>query len=128
MTKSKKQQREFDVSEVEKLGMMGASVEELAAWFGSEPSEIQREMEDQNGAFRKAYEKGYGKLKISLRRQQIETARKGNVSMLIWLGKQLLEQSDKREPATTEEPISPTPKPSLIDFINSRKSSLYGGS
>jgi hypothetical protein len=38
----------------------------------------------------------HGRFKISLRRQQIETAKKGNVSMLIWLGKQLLDQSDKR--------------------------------
>lgn len=32
---------------------------------------------------------------MSLRRQQIALAEKGNATMLIWLGKQLLGQSDK---------------------------------
>ena len=57
---------------------------------------IERRMAKEAGEFRRAYEKGFGRLKIPLRRQQIETAKKGNVSMLIWLGKQLLDQSDKR--------------------------------
>ncbi len=56
---------------------------------------IERRMAKEAGEFRRAYEKGFGRLKIPLRRQQIETAKKGNVSMLIWLGKQLLDQSDK---------------------------------
>jgi DNA-binding response OmpR family regulator len=37
------------------------------------------------------------RLKVSLRRQQIEAAKKRNPTMLIWLGKQLLEQRDKIE-------------------------------
>ena len=36
-------------------------------------------------------------MRISPRRQQIESAKAGNTAMLIWLGKQLLEQADKRE-------------------------------
>jgi len=36
-------------------------------------------------------------LQMSLRRKQIEVALKGNVSMLIWLGKQMLGQMDKQE-------------------------------
>ena len=38
-----------------------------------------------------------GQLKVSLRRQQIELAKTGNPTMLIWLGKQLLEQRDKSD-------------------------------
>ena len=38
-----------------------------------------------------------------LRRQQIEAAKKGNATMLIWLGKQLLEQSDKAETASQSD-------------------------
>ena len=68
------------------------------------------------GDFRRAYDRGFGRLKISLRRQQIEAAKKGNVAMLIWLGKQLLEQADKREikeEATLsqkQEPLALTPE------------------
>jgi len=37
--------------------------------------------------------------KISLRRYQFETAKKGNAALLIWLGKQWLGQTDKQEVA-----------------------------
>ena len=97
---SKKQGRptkEFDLAEVEKLGMLGATAAEMAAWFNISLRTIERRMGMKDGEFRRAYDRGFGRLKISLRRQQIEAAKGGNVAMLIWLGKQLLEQADKRE-------------------------------
>lgn len=45
--------------------------------------------------------------KISLRREQFKVAQKGNASMLIWLGKQYLGQSDKVEQATSFEDLEP---------------------
>lgn len=48
--------------------------------------------------FKKKREKG----KVSLRRRQYEVAQAGNVSMLIWLGKQWLDQ--------TEKPAAPEPE------------------
>jgi len=89
--------KELDLAEVEKLGMLGATATEMASWFGCGLRTIERRMGKEDGEFRRAYEKGFGRLKISLRRQQIEAAKGGNVTMLIWLGKQLLDQSDKRE-------------------------------
>ncbi len=88
---------EFDLLEVEKLGMLGATAAEMAAWFGCGLRTIERRMGSADGEFRRAYDKGFGRLKISLRRQQIEAAKAGNTAMLIWLGKQLLDQADKRE-------------------------------
>lgn len=88
---------EFDLVEVEKLGMLGTTAPEMAAWFNCGLRTIERRMAKPDGEFRRAYEKGFGRLKISIRRQQIESAKSGNVSMLIWLGKQLLDQADKRE-------------------------------
>lgn len=38
--------------------------------------------------------------KISLRRYQFSSAKKGNTAMLIWLGKQYLNQSEKVEQVT----------------------------
>lgn len=99
---------EFDHSEVEKLGMLGATVPEMAAWFGCAVRTIERRMAMREGEFRRSYEKGFGRLKISLRRQQIEVAKGGNVSMLIWLGKQMLGQADKqdvKEEATVTQKI-----------------------
>jgi hypothetical protein len=48
-------------------------------------------------SFAEEMAKGRENLKISLRRWQLESAKKGNVVMLIWLGKQLLKQTDKVE-------------------------------
>lgn len=42
----------------------------------------------------------------SLRRQQYEVASKGNVTMLIWLGKQWLGQKDKQEISSGERGLS----------------------
>lgn len=51
-----------------------------------------------NKSAREAFEYGRGKGNVSLRRKQYEVANiQGNVSMLIWLGKQRLEQRDAVE-------------------------------
>ena len=89
--------KELSVSDAEKLGMLGATHEEMAAWFDVSTRTIERRMSAETGVFCRAYKKGLGRLKVSLRRQQIEAAKKGNPTMLIWLGKQLLEQRDKIE-------------------------------
>jgi hypothetical protein len=85
------------LAEVEKLGMLGTTAGEMAAWFGVALRTVERRMAKADGDFRRSYVKGFGRLKISLRRKQIESDKSGNVSMLIWLGKQLLDQVDKRE-------------------------------
>jgi hypothetical protein len=46
-------------------------------------------------------DKGKAEGKMRLRRKQIEVAMKGNAVMLIWLGKQILSQSDT--PITEED-------------------------
>ncbi|MBK1884630.1 hypothetical protein JIN85_19595 [Luteolibacter pohnpeiensis] len=121
---------EFDLSEVEKLGMLGATAAEMAAWFGCATRTIERRMSRKDGEFCRSYEKGFGRLKISLRRQQIESAKGGNVSMLIWLGKQLLDQADKREvkeEATVTEKAAPlTLSPEDEEFLH-RKRLLFEG-
>lgn len=83
--------------------MLGATATEIAAWFNVGLRTIERRMGKADGDFRLAYDRGYGRLKISLRRQQIEAAKGGNVTMLIWLGKQLLGQADKQETKSEAE-------------------------
>lgn len=45
--------------------------------------------------------------KTSLRRQQFELAKKGNATMLIWLGKQYLGQRDEPRPEDPDEEVNP---------------------
>ena len=60
--------KELDLAEVEKLGMLGATAAEMAAWFSCGLRTIERRMGTADGDFRRAYEKGFGRLKISTRR------------------------------------------------------------
>lgn len=57
--------------------------------------------------YRQAIEKGNANGKQSLRRKQYDIAMKGNSSMLIWLGKQWLGQTDKVEQTTSFEDLQP---------------------
>lgn len=64
---------------------------------------------------RRTYELGFAECfkkfsaggKTSLRRLQFELARKGNATMLIWLGKQYLGQTDKPIAEELDEEIDP---------------------
>lgn len=47
-------------------------------------------------AFQEAKKKGQSKGKSSLRRWQFKCAEKGNATLLVWLGKQYLDQTDKK--------------------------------
>ena len=91
---------EFNLEEVTKLAEIGATYYEMASFFDCSTSIIDKRMsEDETdpvkGDFLRAYKRGFGKIKRSLRRCQIETAMNGNPALLIWLGKNLLDQTDK---------------------------------
>ena len=84
-----------DLSEVRKLSMLHPTDEELAAVFDCSVDTITRLKKDP--AFLAAYEKGKSEGKLSLRRSQMKSALEGNTTMQIWMGKQLLGQSDKQD-------------------------------
>ena len=85
---------DIDVTELEKLGAIQATIRECAAFFGLSEKTVDRVLA-RNAAYRDAYERGKDKGKMSLRRKQYELAMAGDKTMLIWLGKQLLGQVDK---------------------------------
>ena len=94
---------EFDLTEIEKLGALGCTYEEMGAWMGISHEVITDRMAN-DLAFSTAYKSGLGKLKLSLRRRQITVAQgdeakkiNPNPAMLIWLGKQYLGQTEKIE-------------------------------
>lgn len=80
--------------EVWKLAAMGCTMEEMSDWF-----QINRETLKYN--FSDYIQKGRAELKRRLRAAQIRVALDGNASMLIWLGKNLLGQSDN--PGITDD-------------------------
>jgi len=73
-------------------------VEKLAS-FGLTNKEIADALEFNEDTLKRNFEifliKGRANLKQRLKSKQIQVAMGGNVSMLIWLGKQYLDQSEK---------------------------------
>lgn len=80
----------IDPEQVEKLASLGCKNSEIADFFGCSPETIERR-------FAPELTKGRAQVRISLRRWQLEAARKGNATLLVWLGKQMLGQRDKSE-------------------------------
>ena len=87
----------IDTDQVEKLAGLGCTNIEIASFFGCTDSLIRKN-------YSEYVLKGKENGKIRLRQWQMKSAQKGNVAMLIWLGKQMLGQSDKQEITTTELP------------------------
>ncbi len=80
----------LDLDQVEKLARIGCTDQEIALLAGISESTLRRRC-------REALSRGRAALAKSLRRKQLELARKGSVPMLIWLGKQYLGQTDRQE-------------------------------
>ena len=89
---------QIDYRQVEALGSIMCSKKEIAAVLGCSVDTLDR---DPN--FEEHYESGKSKGKMSLRRMQFELAKK-NANMAIWLGKQILGQSDQLEISTKDMP------------------------
>ena len=87
----------LDTNQVEQLASFGCTDTEIASFFDISRTTLERNYEQY---LTKGRESG----KIRLRQMQWASAKKGNVAMLIWLGKQLLGQSDKQEITTTDLP------------------------
>ncbi len=79
---------EIDATLVEELAGIQCTLEEIAAVVGCDKATISRR-------FATEIDKGRERGKTSLRRMQWKRAAKGSDTMLIWLGKQYLGQSDQ---------------------------------
>jgi hypothetical protein len=88
----------FDLDAVRKLGVLGCTAAEMAAFLGCSQRTVETNLSDKEGNFCGAYKKGLAVTQISLRRKQLQLALlKGDVTMLIWLGKQMLGQQNRFE-------------------------------
>ena len=84
--------------EVQKLAALGCKDTEICDWFGIGSNTLRYN-------FSVELLKGREELKQSLRMAQIKLALSGNAVMLIWLGKNLLGQSDNPFDSDDNKPL-----------------------
>ena len=91
--------KKYDIKpiEVEKLAKYGCTTREIADFYGCDESLISK-------SYSEYVTKGKANLKKRLRELQWASAKSGNVTMQIWLGKQYLGQAEKQDITTTELP------------------------
>ena len=80
----------LDTEKVEQLAGFGCTNTEIASFFGCSKQLI-------SDSYCTNVTKGKADLKKRLRKAQIDTAISGNATMLVWLGKQMLNQTDRQE-------------------------------
>ena len=87
---------EFDLDQIEYMARQHCSFKEIAQFYRCSEATIQlRYKEDTD--FRAAMDKGRFHTVEIIRRKQIESATAGNPQMLMWLGKQMLGQTEKAD-------------------------------
>jgi hypothetical protein len=87
-----------DPVEVQALAALGCTDNEIANWFGVVAQTLRQN-------FVAELIKGREEVKQSLRRAQLKTALGGNATMLIWLGKNILGQSDNPNDSDSNAPL-----------------------
>ena len=87
---------EFNLEALESLCRLNCTHAEIAAYFNVSLKTVERRYKEEPD-FAAAVDRGKATGRLSLRRKQIELVDNGNASMAIWLGKQLLNQTDKQE-------------------------------
>lgn len=86
----------IDWPNVEKLCLLQCLEEEIAQFLGISVDTLERACKREHHMnFAEYFRQKRGTGKIALRRAQWQAAQKGNPAMLIWLGKQYLNQRDK---------------------------------
>jgi hypothetical protein len=88
----------IDPKEVQKLASIGMKNSEIAEYLDIDDSTL-------NYNFKQYLTKGKHDLKVSLRRAQISLALSGNATMLVWLGKNILGQSDSPLDSDANQPL-----------------------
>ncbi len=91
--------KQIDYKMVATLAEAFCTQDEIASHLNVSTRTLQRDAE-----FCRIYKQGIDKVKVSLRRRQLASAMSGSNTMLIWLGKQYLGQSDKVE--TKDETVN----------------------
>lgn len=97
---------ELDYNTIDKLCAIQCTGEEIASVLNIDYDTLNRRIkQDTDMSFTEYFIKKAGNGKASLRRRQFELAANGNVTMLVWLGKQYLGQSDKSDIMIDEDRV-----------------------
>jgi|TARA_Y100000031_G_scaffold93713_1_gene102801 hypothetical protein len=88
----------IDKKQVQNLARLGCTNIEIAEFFGCDESLIRH-------SYSEFLTKGRSEQKLRLRQLQWSSAEKGNIVMQIFLGKNILGQTDKIETTHSEKPL-----------------------
>jgi hypothetical protein len=91
--------------DVEHFASLGCSDREIAQYFGVKEDTLRYNFADY-------LTKGRHNLKVTLRQAQLRTALEGNATLLIWLGKNILQQTDN---GIFSEEVKPLPWSDTFD-------------
>jgi hypothetical protein len=95
MAKRGRPEKKIDIEQVRKLAEVGCTDEEIAWIMDIATSTLA--LRKQRKEFSDTIKKARANLNMSVRRAQVVHGLKGNATLLIWLGKQLLGQRDRAE-------------------------------
>jgi len=88
----------IDYKTLEKLCSIQCTAEEIASYFDISIDTLDRRIKEEYGInFAEYFAQNKSKGRMSLRRAQYQAAMNGNTTMLVWLGKNWLSQTDKQE-------------------------------
>lgn len=89
---------EIDMNQLTAACQIQCTAEECAALFDCSVDTLDRRLKEEGWeGFADFYKRHSENGRSSLRRMQWQSAKGGNVTMQIWLGKQMLEQRDKQD-------------------------------
>ena len=108
----KKKPVHYDLDLVHKLGLIHASDQECAILLGMNTQTFRRLMKE-DVQFKVGMERGRAQGKRAIRQKQYDMAMEDNEKMLVWLGKNILGQADKKE----VEHAAKDPLKALLDEI-----------
>ena len=90
---------ELDPKQAKIFGYFRATYDTMAEQIGCHVDTIRAAMQDEDSEFSKAYKKGFSSMKMKLSEAQVKTAiDEHNPTLLVWLGKQYLNQKDNPMP------------------------------
>lgn len=95
---------EIDIDQLRNMVRIQCTAEECAAVLNVCADTIDARLKEAGyDGFSEFYKRYRDEGKVSLRRAQWKKAQEGNPTMLIWMGKQMLGQTDKMQHAGTNE-------------------------
>ena len=90
---------ELDPKQAKIFGYFRATYDTMAGQIGCHVDTIRAAMQKEDSEFSKAYKKGFSSMKMKLSEAQVKTAiEEHNPTLLVWLGKQYLDQKDNPMP------------------------------